>query len=93
MYNFDVNVLLLTLIPEAPLVMIFANLCFQLYSTFESWHYLDMGHWQAALDPPVVQTTVLHGDGHDEAPEEHVVGGVEIVDGDLSCGLSSLTRQ
>ena len=28
---------------------------------------------------------MLHGDGHDEAPEEHVVGGVEIVDGDLSC--------
>ena len=40
-----------------------------------------------------MQTTVLHGDGHDEAPEEHVVGGVEIVDGDLSCRLSPLTRQ
>ena len=40
-----------------------------------------------------MKTTVLHGDGHDEAPEEHVVGGVEIVDGDLSCGLSPLTRQ
>ena len=36
---------------------------------------------------------MLHGDGHDEAPEEHVVGGVEIVDGDLSCRLSPLTRQ
>ena len=40
-----------------------------------------------------MQTTVLHGDGHDEAPEEHVVGGVEIVDGDLSCTHTPLTRQ
>ena len=32
-----------------------------------------------------MKTTVLHGDGHDEAPEEHVVGGVEIIDGDLPC--------
>ena len=47
----------------------------------------------AMLAGPVVETTVLHGDGHDEAPEEHVVGGVEIVDCDLSCRLLPLTGQ
>ena len=35
---------------------------------------------------PVVEAAVLHRYGHDESPEEHVVGGVEIVDGHLSRG-------
>ena len=37
------------------------------------------------LAGPVVETTVLHSDGHDETSEEHVVGGVELVDGHLAC--------
>ena len=28
---------------------------------------------------------MLHRDGHDEATEEHVVGGVKIVDGNILC--------
>ena len=29
---------------------------------------------------------MLDGDGHDEAPEKHVVGGIEIVDSNLTSG-------
>ena len=35
---------------------------------------------------PVVEAAVLDGDGHDEAPEKHVVGGIEIVDSNLTSG-------
>ena len=40
----------------------------------------------AMLAGPVVETTVLHSDGHYQTAEEHVVGGVEIVDRHLSRG-------
>ena len=33
---------------------------------------------------PVVQTTVFHCNRHYQSPEEHVVGGVQIIDGDLA---------
>ena len=33
---------------------------------------------------PVVEAAVLDGDGHDETSEEHVVGGVEVVDGHVA---------
>ena len=35
---------------------------------------------------PVVQAAVLHGDGHDEPAQKHVVGRVQVVDGHLACG-------
>ena len=37
------------------------------------------------LTRPVVEAAVFHSDGHYQASEEHVVGRVEIIDGDLPC--------
>ena len=42
---------------------------------------------------PVVEPAVLHRHGHDESPEEHVVGGVQIVDGDVPSGHQTQERQ
>ena len=47
--------------------------------------------WEATYhfdDPerhPEVEAAMLHRYGHDEAPEEHVVGGVQIVDRNILC--------
>ena len=35
-----------------------------------------------------MKATVFHSNGHYETSEEHVVGGVEIIDGDLACNDS-----
>ena len=55
--------------------------------------YKAIDHFNDLERHPEVETAVLHRDGHDEAPEEHVVCGVKIVYRNILCRHQAKQRK